>query len=283
MENGLFADPVVFREVTPYQRVVVTHGDGDTRLFLNGALQFSSTDEYRYHEALVHPAMASVQAPRRVLVLGGGDGLAVREVLRHPSVEWVTLVDLDPAMTKLFTRRDEFAALNGEALTDPRVHVINDDAFQWLQTSDDRFDVAIVDFPDPNDYAVGKLYTAHFFRLLRHRLADHGVFAVQSTSSFFSPEAFWCIVRTVESEGFVTRPYHAYVPSFGEWGFVLAGATSPSADGALPDGLRFLDRETLPSLFVFPKDMKRREGPINRLSNQVLVGIYEKDWLEVWN
>ena len=283
LENGLFADPVVYRQVTPYQRLVVTHGDGDTRLFLNGALQFSSTDEYRYHEALVHPAMVSVLGPKRVLVLGGGDGLGVREVLRHPDVESVTLVDLDPAMTRLFTGREEFAELNGHALSDPRVTVINDDAFAWLQRAEGRFDVAIVDFPDPSDYAVGKLYTAHFFRLLRQRMSERGVFAVQSTSSFFSPEAFWCIVRTVESEGLTAKPYHAYVPSFGEWGFVLAGAQPPRPDGDLPDGLRFLDAETLPSLFVFSKDMKRREGPINRLSNQVLVRLYEQDWLEVWN
>ncbi len=283
LEDGLFADPVVFRAVTPYQRVVVTHADGDTRLFLNGSLQFSSTDEYRYHEALVHPAMVSVEAPERVLVLGGGDGLAVREVLRHPSVRSVTLVDLDPAMTKLFTDRDELRGLNGGAFVDPRVTVINADAFQWLQDGGERFDVAIVDFPDPHDYAVGKLYTAHFFRLLKRRLTEGGVFAVQSTSSFFSPEAFWCIVRTVESEDLHVRPYHAYVPSFGEWGFVLAGAQAPRPGGGLPDGLRFLDDESLPSLFVFPKDMKRRDGPINRLSNQALVRLYEKDWLELWN
>lgn len=282
LESGLFADPVVFRETTPYQRIVVTHDEGDTRLFLDGALQFSSTDEYRYHEALVHPAMISTDA-KRVLVLGGGDGLAVREVLRHPGVEAVTLVDLDPEVTRLFTARDELSALNSEALKDPRVSVVNGDAFQWLQEGEDRFDVALVDFPDPNDYAVGKLYTAHFFRLLQRRLDDDGVFAVQSTSSFFSPEAFWCIVRTIESEGLVARPYHAYVPSFGEWGYVVAGRTRPSVDGALPSDLRFLDADTLPSLFVFPRDMKRREGPINRLSNQVLVRLYEKDWLQLWN
>jgi spermidine synthase len=283
LENGLFADPVVFRQVTPYQRVVVTHNAGDTRLFLDGALQFSSTDEYRYHEALVHPAMISVDQPKRVLVLGGGDGLAVREVLRYEGVESVTLVDLDPAVTQLFVDREELKRLNGAAFFDPRVEVVNADAFQWLQTNEQQFDVAIVDFPDPNDYAVGKLYTAHFFRLLKRRLADAGVFAVQSTSSFFSPEAYWCIVRTVESEGLLARPYHAYVPTFGEWGFLVAGRHEPTADGPLPDGLRFLDRDVLPSLFVFPRDMRRREGPVNRLSNQVLVRLYERDWLELWN
>lgn len=283
LESQLFADPVVFRQVTPYQRIVVTHDGSDTRLFLDGALQFSSADEYRYHEALVHPAMTAVAHPRRVLVLGGGDGLAVREVLRHGEVEQVTLVDLDPAMTKLFTAREEFAKLNGRALLDPRVEVINSDAFVWLQEPREPYDVVIVDFPDPNDYAVGKLYTSHFFRLLGRRIAPAGVFAVQSTSAFFSPGAFWCIVRTIESEGFATRPYHAYVPSFGEWGYVLAGAALSDVHGPLPEDLKFLDEASLSTMFVFPRDMQRRSGPINRLSNQALVRLYEEDWLELWD
>jgi len=283
VEADLFADPVVYRQVTPYQRIVVTKRGGDTRLFLDGALQFSSVDEHRYHEALVHPAMAGTSAARRVLVLGGGDGLAAREVLRWPEVQEVVLVDLDPAMTALFTDRDELAALNGGVLSDERVRVVNADAFQWLvDGGQEPFDVAIVDFPDPNNYAVGKLYTNHFFRLLRRALVPDGVVAIQSTSAFFSPEAFWCIVRTMEHEGLAVSPYHTYVPSFGEWGFALASATEVATFRRLPPSLKFLDAELLPSLFVFPRDMARREGPVHRLDNQVLVRLYEQDWLRLW-
>ncbi len=285
MEGDLFADPVVFRQTTPYQRIVVTDAAADTRLFLNGALQFASSDEYRYHEALVHPALAAHGSPRRVLVLGGGDGMAVREVLRWDGVETVTLVDLDPAVTQLFTEREELAVLNGLALRDDRVEVVNADAFVWLQEPGiEPYDAVVVDFPDPNDYGVGKLYTTHFYRLLRRAMADDATLSIQATSAFFSPEAYWCIVRTIEHEGFAVRPYHAYVPSFGEWGFVLA-APGRRLEGfaALPEGLRFLDAAAMDRLFVFPGDMGRREGPINRLNNQVLVRLYEEDWLDLWD
>jgi len=283
LQAQLFADPVVLSQASPYQRVIVTHHDEDTRLFLNGALQFSSLDEYRYHESLVHPALAAHGEVRRVLVLGGGDGMAVREVLRWPEVEAVTLVDLDPLVTELFTSRPELVALNGGSLSDGRVSVVNADAFAWLreardQGSTDRYDAVIVDFPDPSSYSVGKLYTNHFYRLLQARMAPDGVVALQATSPLYSAEAFWCIVRTLESEALQVRPYHAYVPAFGEWGFVLAGDHLPDGFGPLPEGLRFLDRATLGTLFSFPPDMGRRDGPINRLDNQVLVRLYESDW-----
>ena len=284
LQARLFADPVVYREVSPYQRLAVTHRGGDTRLFINGALQFSTVDEYRYHESLVHPAMVAVDRPAKVLVLGGGDGLAVREVLRHDSVESVVLVDLDPAMTRIFRERPELMALNGGALHDPRVQVVNADAFTWLSDGLDpseRFDVAIVDFPDPNNYGLGKLYTARFYRLLQQRLADHGVASVQSTSPMYSPSAYWCIARTIAHTGFTMRPYHAYIPSFGEWGFVLAAKAPDVVFGPLPEGLRFLDRPTLDTLFHFPPDMRVDDGPINRLDNQALVRLYEEDWRDM--
>jgi spermidine synthase len=282
IEAQLYADPVAFAERTPYQRIVVTHGDGDTRLFLNGALQFSSRDEYRYHEALVHPAMASVAAPKRVLVLGGGDGLGVREVLKH-DVESVTLVDLDPAMTTLFRDKDKLAALNDHALSDPRVTVVNADAFTWLreEAGDQRWDVVIADFPDPNDHGLGKLYTTYFYHLVDVHLAEGGALAVQSTSPLFSPNAYWCIVKTLEESGFSVRPYHAYVPAFGEWGFALAAKGQLGEFRELPAGMRFLDDATLPTLFVFPPDMQPREVPANRLDNQALVRLYDQDWREL--
>ena len=284
MQASLFADPVVFREVSPYQRLAVTHRGGDTRLFINGALQFSTVDEYRYHEALVHPAMVAVDRPARVLVLGGGDGLAVREVLRHSTVETVVLVDLDPAMTRIFRDRPELAELNEAALSDPRVEVVNADAFTWLSEGrGDRtpFDVAIVDFPDPNNYSLGKLYTAQFYRMLHDSLAPYGVVSVQSTSPMFSPSAYWCIHRTIQHAGLSTRPYHAYIPSFGEWGFVLASRASDIVLGELPTGLRFLDRPTMEGLFHFPPDMRVDDGPVNRLDNQALVRLYEEDWRDM--
>lgn len=275
MEADLFADPVVYSLQTPYQRIVVTHAETDTRLFIDGALQFSSVDEYRYHEALVHPAMAAGRHDR-VLVLGGGDGLAVREILKwNPTV--VDLVDLDPAMTTIFRDRPELARLNDSALTDPRVRIHNADAFTWVREARDTWDVAIIDFPDPNNFGLGKLYTRQMYQGVRLRLSPEGWIGVQATSPFFSPSAWSCILATLADSGLDVHPYHAYVPAFGEWGFVLAGRGDPSF-ARLPDGLRFLDVLTLKGMFNFPPDLAPHPAPVNRLDNQALVQLYEEDW-----
>jgi spermidine synthase len=278
-EEKLYADEVIFAKMTPYQRIVLTREREDVRLYLNGHLQFSSFDEYRYHEALVHPGLAAVARPERVLVLGGGDGLAVREILRDPRVREVTLVDLDPAMTALFRDHAALAALNGGALRDPRVHIVNEDAFVWLGRDDaPRFDFIVADFPDPSSFSVGKLYTTAFYRLLRRRLAPDGAAVVQSTSPLFARQSFWCVAKTIESAGFETAPYHVYVPSFGEWGFVLATRVRYRPPARYPPGLRFLNAEVTRSLFEFPDDMKPVPVEVNRLDNQVLVHYYDAEW-----
>src|SRR5438874_283305 len=225
-EDGMFADDIVYSRTSAYQRIVITRNRAGFQLFLNGNLQFSSADEYRYHEALVHPAIAlssdGGRAVRRVLVLGGGDGLALREILKYPTVEEVTLVDLDPDMTQLSRRFPPLARLNQNSFDDPRVHVVNEDAMIWLEGDVPPFDAAIVDFPDPNTFALGKLYTTRFYKMLKARLAPGAAVSVQSTSPLFARNSFWCIVRTLEAAGFQVRPYYTAVPSFGVWGFALA-------------------------------------------------------------
>lgn len=277
-EMNLYADDVVLARTTPYQRIVMTAWKDDLRLFLNANLQFSSRDEYRYHEALVHPGLAAHPGARRVLILGGGDGLALREVLRYPNVQHVTLVDLDPEMTRLFSTHDELRRLNGSALLDPRVRVVNADAFTWLDTPGEPFDFAVVDFPDPSNFSLGKLYTTTFYRMLVNRLAPDATFVVQSTSPLFARQAYWCIVTTIEQTGLAVAPYHVYVPSFGEWGFVLAGRTRPLPPSTLPDGLRFLTLRGMNDLFEFPLDMARVPVEPNRLHTQQLVRYYEHEW-----
>ncbi len=280
-DDALFTDPVIFTRQTPYQRIVVTRGHGGVNLFLDGNLQFAATDEYRYHEALVHPAFAAAPRHARVLVLGGGDGLAAREILRYPDVESVTLVDLDRAMTELSASLPFLRELNDGSLDSPRLHVVNDDAMVWLAESPEEggpFDVVVVDFPDPNNFALGKLYTTRFYKLLRARLGPDAIVVVQSTSPLAARRSFWCIARTIEAAGFLVRPYHAYVPSFGEWGYVLASVKPFRSLSALPPGLRYLTDEALPSLFVLAPDMGPVPVEINRLNNQMLVRYYEEEW-----
>ena len=277
-ESTLYADDVVLAKNTPYQRIVLTAWKDDLRLFLNSHLQFSSRDEYRYHEALVHPGLAAMPQARRVLVLGGGDGLALREVLRYSQVQHVTLVDLDPEMTRLFATHPELVRLNAHAYADPRVRVVNADAFVWVDETAEVFDFAVIDFPDPSNFSIGKLYTTAFFRALVRRLGPEGRFVVQSTSPMFARQSFWCIVATIERVGLVAAPYHAYVPSFGEWGFVLAGRNAAALPAALPSGLRFLSVAMLPDLFEFPVDMGRVPVEPNHLNTQALVRYYEQEW-----
>jgi spermidine synthase len=281
-EHGLFGDEIVFTTSTPYQRLVITHWKDDLRLYINGNLQFSSRDEYRYHEALVHPLMQTLPWARSVLILGGGDGLALREVLRYPNVKQVTLVDLDPAMTEAFTKREELVKLNHASLRDPRVTVVNADAAIWLQNSADMFDAAIIDFPDPSSFALGKLYSVPFYGMVKKHLAASGLVVVQATSPFFAPHAYWTIDATLREVGLRTYPYHAYVPSFGEWGFVLASpqlAYTPPGEYRLP--MRYLNADTTREMFSFPPDMPRKEMPANRLNTQSLVHEFEQDWRQV--
>ncbi len=280
-EDRFYQDSIVFSATSPWQRIVVTHGRAGHRLFLNGNLQFAERDEYRYHEALVHPAMAAHGAARKVAVLGGGDGMAVREILRHPGVESVTLVELDPNMTQLFSRHETLARLNGGALASPKVKIVNADAFRWLQESRETFDVIVVDFPDPTNFSIGKLYTASFYALLEQRLSASGFAVVQTTSPLVARQSFWTVVATIESVGLRAVPYHAHVPSFGEWGFVIASRRPFRMPQQLPPGLKFLTPEGLPPLFDFPRDMARVPAEVNRLSNQVLVTTYEREWGKV--
>jgi len=255
----LYEDPVVYAETSGYQEIVLTQsspiaeGPADTRLFLNGDLQFSSIDEYRYHESLVHPVLAGPRG--RVLVLGGGDGLALREVLKYPDVREAVEVELDPAVLRLAERDPRVAGLNGHSMADPRVKVVVADAFAWLRETGDRFDAVIIDMPDPDATATAKLYSQEFYLLARRALAPGGRLVVQAGSPYFAPRTFDCILNTIRAAGLDVTPYHVNVPTFGDWGFALA------QDGAVPDlrvdppePLRFLDRPTLDAARVFPAD-----------------------------
>ena len=283
-EQHIYDAAVLLRERTRYQTIVVTAARSDLRLHLDGHLQFSSKDEYRYHEALVHPAAAAVSGPlRTALVLGGGDGMALRELLRYESLQRATLVDLDPAMTRLFADEPMLRALNGGSLRHPKVTVINADALAWLEEyAGDPFDLVVIDLPDPRNHAIGKLYTRDFYRLVRRNVAELGAVVVQSTSPWAAPRAFWCVELTLRDAGYTTWPYHCWVPSFGDWGYVLALPAARPRPARLKEGLgglRFLSDAGLAGLFDFPPDQRPPEGiRVNRLHEQVLVHYHEEDW-----
>ena len=277
-EKNAYVDTVIFARSTPYQRIVITREASDLRLYLNNNLQFSSRDEYRYHEALVHPGLARLPAPRDVLVLGGGDGIAVREVLKYPTVTNITLVDLDPEMTRLFSTQELLLRINESALLSPRVHITNADAFTWLKSNTHQFDFVIADFPDPSNFSLGKLFTTAFYARLRPALRPGGAVVVQCTSPWVARKSFWCVDQTLRVSGFVTEPYHLYVPSFGEWGFILASLKPLDNALHLPTNLKFISEADVRDLFHFPPDMGPLPVEANRLNNQTLVRYFEEEW-----
>lgn len=289
-EQKLYKDPIIHMEETNYQKIILTkdHRTEDVRLYLNGALQFSSTDEYRYHELLVHPPMSYVDNPRNVLILGGGDGIAAKEILKYKDVEKITLVDLDPAVVQLANTERLLLELNEGSIQNEKVEVVHTDAFQFLENSTDTYDVIIVDLPDPNDESLNKLYTWEFYSMVRNHLSPNGAVMIQGTSPVFAREVYWTISETVESTGLFVENYHIDIPSFGNWGFIMASRNEIDSEQIeIEAPTEFLTSEILPSLTFFGKDEDEKivmengeqvELKPNTLIDPHLIGIYENSW-----
>lgn len=282
MERDLYQDTVVYAAQSSYQRIVLTSHNDDLRLYLGGSLQFSSKDEYRYHEALVHPALAATPFRERVLIIGGGDGLAVREVLEYDDVKDVWLVDLDPAVTDLARSHPSLLALNEGSLDDPRVTVVNDDGYSFLRHNGDRFGAILIDLPDPSREALAKLYSVSFYRLVEKHLARGGIAVTQSTSPMFARRAFWGIVATVEAAGLRATPFHTYVPAFGDWGFVMMSVEPHDFQGldiAVPT--RSLTPDVMSTMTRFAPDVGPVEVEPSTLDRPTILGYYEES-MDQW-
>jgi spermidine synthase len=280
-DQSLYEDRIVYSDQTRYQRIVMTRDRDDLRLYLDGNLQFSSIDEYRYHETLIHiPIALDPTPPKRVLLLGAGDGLAVRELLKYKDIQEIVLVDLDPKMIALAKTNPHLVALNRNSLASPKVKVVTADAFGYLQSDSGRFDLVIADLPDPNNNALTRLYSKQFYHLARDHLSPGGLFVTQATSPFFAPPAFWSIVKTVKEAGFSNvYPYHANVPSFGEWGFVLASdAKLNMAVPRLAVETRYLAEKNILKHFEFDKDTITSDVEFNTLDRPVLLDYYLRGW-----
>ncbi len=254
----LYADPIIAFRQSAYQEIVVTRRGNDLRLYLDGGLQFSTRDEYRYTESLVYPALGA--GAHSVLVLGGGDGLAARELLRTPGVDNIVQVELDPAVIEL--ARSTMRSANGGSLDNPRVHIVTGDAMTWLRgAKTPYFDAVIVDLPDPDTPALGRLYSTEFYALVSRVLTPGGLMVVQSGSPYSTQTAFWRTVSTITAAGYAVTPYHVYVPTFGDWGFALARRGDQAPPPTLPRNappLRYLTQSTLDAAAVFAPDVQRR-------------------------
>ena len=180
LENSMYDDRVVFSKQTPYQKLIITKNKEDVRLFIDGNVQFSTIDEYRYHEPLIHIPMNLVNHRENVLILGGGDGLAAREILKYSDVKNITVVDLDKEMTDLAVKNKVMAELNEGSFTNPKVKILNEDAFKFLENAREYFDVIIIDLPDPNNSALARLYSKEFYKVVKQKLARDGVVVTQA-------------------------------------------------------------------------------------------------------
>ena len=249
-EQRQYKDKVIYAEETRFQKIVVTQWKNDHWLFINGQVQFSTVDEERYHEPLVHPALLLSADPQDVLVLGGGDGLALREILKHPKVRSVTLVDLDPAMTRLASEHPVFQEINKGSFHNPRVKVVNQDARMFLRETAQLFGVIVVDLPDPDSTDLMHLYSLSFYKLLMRQLTPGGIMVTQATSPFFSRKAFLCLYKTVRAAGFSVLPLHNQIPTMGEWGWIIGARAAEITEPELKRRLLTRDFDSLEAKYI---------------------------------
>ncbi len=320
-EQKLYNDPIIYTKTTPYQRIVITKSySEDIYLYINGHLQFASVDEHIYHEFLVHPLMAAAKNRKRVLVLGGGDGMAVREILKYDDVESITLVDIDPEMTHLASTYPELVSMNhGSLLSDKirikepagvtkgekirleqygqsffrkdrhdgniKIHVFNLDAYNFIESIPGLYDIIIVDFPDPNNHELAKLFSFEFYAKLKKRLAFDGLLIQQASTPALAKEVFLIVGRTMEAAGYSTLPIHHFVPSFGDWGWWIAahkgrygkkGLRQQIETGSdLTNNVKYITKDLINNSLDFGRNsLKTESKDINTILNKRIYDYY---------
>lgn len=287
-EQKKYKDKVIYSEQSRYQKIVITEWRGDYWLYLNGNLQLSTYDEPFYHEVLVHPAMALCKTPNQILILGGGDGCAARELLKYPEIQNITLVDLDPAMTALAKTHPVLLNANDSSMYDPKLKIINQDGYKFMEQSQQFFDLIIIDLPDPRNVELSRLYSQEFYTVCRRHLRPNGVLITQAGSPYYAAESFQCILKTIEAAGFAAIPIHNQILTMGEWGWVL-GINADISDEQIKNALkkadfkkietRWLNEEAINLITSFGKDFFIEPGDsirINKIHDPVLYRYYLK-------
>lgn len=279
-EKHLYFDQIIYKKQTPYQRIVVTETSSgkEQRLYIDGHIQFSSRDEYRYHESLVHPLMSIEGKRENVLILGGGDGLAIREVLKYDDVKLIHLVDIDPEMTSISSTLHTLTELNKNSFKNEKVEVFNADAFSFINKAGILYDRVIIDMPDPHNEAINKLYSREFYNMIRKRLSEKGVIVSQSSSPFFTHKTFWGIEKTLDAVYDDTLSYHVTIPSFGIWGFNMASMNSQIPTNFMfKVDTKYMSKEIMQAAMVFAKDTQKVEVPVNSIMEPKLYQLYLDD------
>jgi spermidine synthase len=214
---------VILDKKTAYQHIqIIDTEDGNRYLLLDSLVQFSKIDEYMYHESIVHPAMLSCPSPKRILVLGGGDGGALREILRY-DIDSVILCELDKEMIDI--SRDFFPEVSSGAFDDPKVEIVEKDGRKFIEESEKKFDVIIVDLTDPTGPSK-LLYTKEFYSIALGRLNHGGVLIIDADTPDLDG-LFANVIKTVESVFTYVYPFFLYIPGyFLRQGFALCSNSS---------------------------------------------------------
>lgn len=264
-EQSQYKDKIIYSKQTKYQKIIMTQWCDNYWLYINNQEQFSSFDEEKYHEPLVHPAMMLAADTANILILGGGDGLALREIWKHKAVKSVTLVDLDAQMTTFAATNPILTQLNKNSMADPRLNLVHMDAGKYLKDHHEKYSVIIIDLPDPDSVDLMHLYSVDFYRLIKDRLRRGGVIVTQSSSPYFSPKAFLCVKKTMETAGLSTLPYHNQVPTMGEWGWIMAAPADQVTAATMKKSLeakdfsslqtRFLNNDAMQAMLLFGKGL----------------------------
>ena len=289
-EEMRYKDRVIYSKQTKYQKLVITQSNEDYWLFINGNQQLSTVDEIMYHEPLVHPLLQLYPNPRDILILGGGDGCAAREILKYDAVQHITLVDLDPEMTRIALEHPVLSEINQHAMEHEKVSIINQDGYTFLENGDSYYDIIIIDLPDPKSIELGRLYSYEFYILCHRALKPNGLIVTQAGSPYFAARAYKCIDKSMSEAGFSTVPIHNQVITLGEWGWIL-GAKSLSKEqfkDALVkldfDGIqtKWINTEAMTLMTSFGKDFTIDPSDsieINTIHNPVLFNYYMKgEW-----
>ncbi|WP_445455896.1 polyamine aminopropyltransferase [Flavobacterium sp. HNIBRBA15423] len=281
-DEKIYKSPIVENIQTPYQKIVLTQNNenDDVRLYLNRAIQFSSKDEYRYHELLVHVPLTIHKNPKTILILGGGENLASREVLKYESITMIDVVDIDSTIFHLAKTNRLLLDINQSASKNSKVNLIVDDAFTYLKENMKQYDVIISDLPDPSNDAIARLYSKQFFMLVEKNLKEDGIFVTQSGEIYFSNVAFSCIKNTISEVFNHVETYHTYIPSFGDWGYTMA--SNKDLDNLthqkLPKNLKYLNEIEFKNAFIFPKDIQIVDTKINTIDNPVILNYFLEEW-----
>jgi spermidine synthase len=279
-EKQLYFDQIVYSEQTKYQKLVVTRSaaTSDQRLYIDGHIQFSSRDEYRYHEYLVHPVLSIPGDVKNVLILGGGDGLALREILKHERVEQIHLVDIDPEMLRIASELPMLRRLNQHSMASERLTTFAEDAFSFINKPGLMYDRVIIDMPDPHNEAINKLYSREFYTMIQRRMVPDGVLVTQSSSPFFTRNVYWSIESTLAAVFDTTSSYQTSLPSFGIWGFHMARNQKTFPDQwAFDIETKSLTAGTMQAATVFGKDIAKLEAPVNSIMEPKLYQLYIAD------